>query len=81
MERRRRCSARAEPLLLSARWAACSHLNPKLHERSRPKRVRHKKFGDGTVVSVEGTGDQQKLVIDFATGRKELAASFVEVIE
>ena len=45
-----------------------------------PKRVRHAKFGEGDVVALEGTGDQAKLVIDFADGRKTLLRRFVVVI-
>ncbi len=46
-----------------------------------PKRVRHGKFGEGTVVSVDSTGSEPKLVIDFASGRKTIASRFVEAIE
>jgi len=47
-----------------------------------PKRVRHKKFGEGNVVAVEQTPEGQKLEIDFEVGgKKKLLASFVEVIE
>jgi tetratricopeptide (TPR) repeat protein len=46
-----------------------------------PRRVRHSKFGEGTVVSADSTGSEPKLVIDFATGRKTLASRFVEVLE
>jgi hypothetical protein len=46
-----------------------------------PKRVRHSKFGDGTVVSADSTSGEPKLVIDFATGRKTLASRFVEILE
>ncbi len=48
---------------------------------SRPKRVRHKKFGDGIVVGVEETAEGQKLEIDFSSGKKKLLASFVDVID
>ena len=46
-----------------------------------PKRVRHAKFGDGTVVSVDATGSEPKLVVDFAVGRKTIARRFVETVE
>ena len=46
-----------------------------------PRRVRHAKFGEGTVVSAETTGNEPKLVIDFAVGRKTIAKRFVDVIE
>ncbi len=46
-----------------------------------PHRVRHTKFGDGTVVSADATGSEPKLVIDFAGGRKTIARRFVEPID
>jgi hypothetical protein len=46
-----------------------------------PHRVRHPKFGDGTVVSVDTSASEPKLVIDFPSGRKTIAKRFVEVIE
>lgn len=46
-----------------------------------PTRARHPKFGDGAIVSIEGTGESAKLVIDFASGRKTLMRRFVEVLE
>ncbi|MBA2542262.1 MAG: DUF4240 domain-containing protein [Deltaproteobacteria bacterium] len=45
-----------------------------------PRRVRHTKFGDGAVVSIDKSGSEVKLVIDFADGRKTIAMRFVEVI-
>jgi tetratricopeptide (TPR) repeat protein len=45
------------------------------------KRVRHMKFGEGTVISQDSTGAEPKLVIDFASGRKTIASRFVETIE
>jgi hypothetical protein len=46
-----------------------------------PHHVRHAKFGDGTVVAIDRTGSEPKLVIDFAGGRKTIAQRFVEVID
>jgi tetratricopeptide (TPR) repeat protein len=46
-----------------------------------PKRVRHKKFGDGVVVQVEETPEGQKLEIEFANGRKKLLSTFVEIVD
>ena len=46
-----------------------------------PVRVRHPKFGDGTVVSVDTSATEPKLVIDFASGRKTIARRFVEPID
>lgn len=46
-----------------------------------PTRARHAKFGEGAIVSTEGTGDQQKLVIDFEAGRKTLLRRFVELLD
>jgi hypothetical protein len=46
-----------------------------------PHRVRHAKFGDGTVVSADATGNEPKLVIDFAGGRKTIARRFIEAID
>jgi hypothetical protein len=41
--------------------------------------VKHAKFGEGTIVSVEGKGAEAKLTIDFgAAGKKVLLARFVE---
>lgn len=46
------------------------------HSReSPPKRVRHAKLGEGTVVAIEGSGDQQTLTIAFPDGQKRCAAS------
>jgi hypothetical protein len=42
-----------------------------------PKRYRHPKFGDGVLRSQEGTGEEAKLTIEFAAGRKTLLARFV----
>ena len=36
---------------------------------------------DGTVVATDSSGAEPKLVIDFATGRKTIAARFVDVLE
>ncbi len=46
-----------------------------------PRRVRHAKFGDGTVVSADDGGSEPKLVVDFAVGRKTIARRFLEAIE
>jgi len=47
-----------------------------------PKKVRHKKFGEGDVVGWSGEGDQLKLEIEFSdVGKKVLLARFVEVID
>lgn len=46
-----------------------------------PKRVRHPKLGEGTVVSASGAGPDRKYVIDFAGGRKTIMARFVEPID
>jgi DNA helicase-2/ATP-dependent DNA helicase PcrA len=41
--------------------------------------VKHAKFGEGTIVSVEGKGAEAKLTIDFgAAGKKVLLPRFVE---
>ncbi len=46
-----------------------------------PKRVRHKKFGEGEVVGWSGERDDRKLEIEFeGIGRKVLLARFVEVV-
>jgi hypothetical protein len=45
------------------------------------KRVRHAKFGEGTIVLVDTSGTEPKLVIDFAEGRKTIARRFVEDVE
>jgi DNA helicase-2/ATP-dependent DNA helicase PcrA len=45
------------------------------------QRVRHPKFGDGTVAFIEGEGGGMILTIDFdKTGTKRLAASFAPVV-
>jgi hypothetical protein len=44
-------------------------------------RVRHPKFGIGTVLSRSGNGDAATLEIRFDTGVKKLHAKFVEVVE
>jgi hypothetical protein len=46
-----------------------------------PRRVRHTKFGDGTVVSAEDTGSEPKLVVEFESGRKTIARRFLEAID
>jgi tetratricopeptide (TPR) repeat protein len=48
-----------------------------------PKRVRHVKFGEGRVISAEAqaTGDDMKLVIEFASGRKTIQKKYVETVE
>ena len=48
---------------------------------SSPKRVRHPKFGDGTVVSEDATSSEPKLVIDFPAGRKTIASRFVSSLD
>jgi DNA helicase-2/ATP-dependent DNA helicase PcrA len=40
-------------------------------------RVRHQSFGVGTVVAIEGRGEQQKVTVLFPrVGRKKLVAKF-----
>lgn len=43
-----------------------------------PRRVVHAKFGEGTVVSQEGEGDDAKLAIAFSGGVRRLQARFVK---
>ncbi len=43
-------------------------------------RVRHPKFGDGTVVSTDTTGGEPTFVVDFEIGRKKIATRFLEAI-
>jgi hypothetical protein len=42
-----------------------------------PKRFQHPKFGDGVLVSQDGSGADAKLTIKFAAGSKTLLARFV----
>lgn len=46
-----------------------------------PRRARHPKFGDGEVLAVEGTGEAQKVVVAFASGKKTLLRRFVELLD
>jgi hypothetical protein len=41
-------------------------------------RVHHLKFGLGTVVATDASGSEPRLVVDFAAGRKTIAAWFVD---
>lgn len=59
----------------AGRWLQAASVAPP------PVRVRHAKFGEGRVVSVEGKNDQQKLTVAFESGTKTLLRQFVEVIE
>jgi tetratricopeptide (TPR) repeat protein len=46
-----------------------------------PTKVKHKKFGTGTVVGVTGTGDGRKLEVEFEqVGRKVLLERFLEPV-
>ncbi|MFO0663413.1 MAG: hypothetical protein U0174_05650 [Polyangiaceae bacterium] len=50
--------------------------------RATSYRVRHPKFGEGVVLSEEGTGDALKLEVDFADGgKKKLLGRFVTRID
>jgi hypothetical protein len=52
---------------------------PKPAGPSAGDKVKHAKFGEGTIVAVDGAGAEAKLTIDFgAAGRKVLLARFVE---
>ena len=42
-----------------------------------PKRYTHPKYGEGVLVSQDGTGDDAKVTIAFASGPKTLLARFV----
>ena len=52
----------------------------KLPQFIKGDRVRHKKFGDGTVLSAQPVGNDTILVIDFDTaGTKRLMAAFAKL--
>jgi tetratricopeptide (TPR) repeat protein len=61
--------------------AAKRWLDEKAPRPGPPRRVRHAKFGDGVVVSIAGSGADEKLTIKFAAGTKTLLRRFVEVLE
>ena len=43
-------------------------------------RVAHERFGQGTIVSLEGSGNSAKAVVDFqGVGRKTLLLSFAKL--
>jgi hypothetical protein len=42
-----------------------------------PKRFQHPKFGEGSLVAQDGTGDDAKLTIKFASGAKTLLARYL----
>jgi hypothetical protein len=45
------------------------------------RRVRHPKFGEGTILSTEGSGETETLVIDFPAGRKTVLRRFVSPVD
>ncbi|CCQ74978.1 ATP-dependent helicase [Magnetospira sp. QH-2] len=67
---------RRDPLVIEAQAQTTVETAPTQSSRYAPgDRVRHRKFGEGTVVSAEG----EKLVIDFGgSGTKKVVDSFVE---
>ena len=52
-----------------------------LPKRTRKMRVRHPKFGEGTVLDERGGGESKKYRIEFEDGIRTILASYVETID